>query len=186
MLHDDAVSKGKKDLRQVLFAAPLSAAAEELGRIPADVVAPQSTMLRVEPGMGQVEKPPLLLGVMSGYGDLKKPIVSPPYYTLFRNFNTIQEQAGTQAGGPGSLQPSGEDGGNFRRHSRSQLSDGGKHPGLPDEARRGGGLQYLEAYCLEMPLDYGPKSADKRGLVQSKHLPEQGELVCPILVAIES
>ncbi|KAE8219506.1 hypothetical protein CF319_g6808 [Tilletia indica] len=91
MLHEDAVDKDKQDLRQILFAASLDSAATELGSDPANMVAPRSPMISVQPGMDQVEKPPLLPGLMSGYGDLKKPVVNPSYFMLFRNFNKIAE-----------------------------------------------------------------------------------------------
>ncbi|KAE8218191.1 hypothetical protein CF319_g7886 [Tilletia indica] len=154
MLHDDAVSKGKKDLRDVLFAAPLDAAAAELGRNPADTVAPQSPLIRMEPGGRRKEKAPLLLGVISGYGYMKKPIVNPPYAMLSRNFHKISDEGlhvtleglvinvpnpATEAAFAQSLDPACPLAVNT---PVCQTKSGG-----PDM------LQYVTSYCAQMDLD---------------------------------
>ncbi|KAE8241503.1 hypothetical protein A4X13_0g7386 [Tilletia indica] len=154
MLYDDAVDKGKQDLRHVLFAAPLESAATELGRDPANFVAPQSPMIRVQPGMDQVEKPPLLLGLMSGYGDLKKPVVNPAYFMLFRNFNKIAEhKPDHKLEGLLLCNPLRD-----TRESFAEAIDP-SYPLAPDtpvcQTRPGGPemLQFVGPYCLQMGLD---------------------------------
>ncbi|KAE8215198.1 hypothetical protein CF327_g1491 [Tilletia walkeri] len=156
MLRDDAVSKGKKDLQDVLFAAPPDAAAAELGRNPADTVAPQSPLIRIEPGGRRKgkEKAPLLLGVISGYGYMKKPIVNPPYAMLSWNFHKISDEgldvtleglvindpnSATEAAFAQSLDPACPLAVNT---SVCQTKSGG-----PDM------LQYVISYCAQMDLD---------------------------------